>query len=46
MVGSFGPAFLFAYAQTQLESGITGVLNALTPIFALLVGVLFFKGKT
>lgn len=45
MVGSFGPAFLFAYAQTQLESGITGVLNALTPIFALLVGVLFFKGS-
>ncbi|MGM0581668.1 MAG: DMT family transporter [Bacteroidota bacterium] len=45
MVGSFGPAFLFAYAQTQLESGITGVLNALTPIFALLVGVIFFKGK-
>lgn len=45
MVGSFGPAFLFAYAQTQLESGITGVLNALTPIFALLVGVIFFKGS-
>lgn len=45
MVGSFAPAFLFAYAQTQLESGITGVLNALTPIFALLVGVVFFKGR-
>lgn len=45
MVGSFGPAFFFAYAQTQLESGITGVLNALTPIFALLVGVLFFNGS-
>lgn len=45
MVGSFAPAFLFAYAQTQLESGITGVLNALTPIFALLVGVIFFKGS-
>lgn len=45
MVGSFAPAFLFAYAQTQLQSGVTGVLNALTPIFALLVGVLFFGGK-
>ncbi len=45
MIGSFAPAFLFAYAQTNLESGITGVLNALTPIFALLVGVIFFSGK-
>ncbi|GAA5032339.1 permease [Marivirga lumbricoides] len=45
MLGSFAPAFLFAYAQTQLQSGVTGVLNALTPIFALLVGVLFFRGK-
>ncbi|PTB98031.1 EamA family transporter [Marivirga lumbricoides] len=45
MLGSFAPAFLFAYAQTQLQSGVTGVLNALTPIFALLVGVLFFGGK-
>ena len=45
MIGSFGPAFLFAIAQTQLASGITGVLNALTPIFAMLVGVLFFGGS-
>lgn len=45
MIGSFGPAFFFAIAQTQLDSGITGVLNALTPIFALLVGVLFFGAK-
>jgi drug/metabolite transporter (DMT)-like permease len=45
MIGSFGPAFLFAIAQTQLASGITGVLNALTPLFALLVGVLFFGGQ-
>ncbi|MDX1427980.1 MAG: DMT family transporter, partial [Salegentibacter mishustinae] len=44
MIGSFGPAFLFAIAQTQLASGITGVLNALTPLFALVVGVLFFDG--
>lgn len=44
MLGSFAPAFLFAFAQTRLESGVTGVLNALTPIFALLVGVMFFNG--
>ncbi len=45
MIGSFAPAFLFAIAQTQLASGITGMLNALTPIFALLVGVAFFGGQ-
>ena len=45
MVGSFAPAFFFAYAQTQLESSVTGVLNALTPIFALLVGVVFYGGS-
>ncbi len=40
--GSFLPAFLFAAAQTRLESSIAGVLNALTPLFVLITGVLFF----
>jgi len=43
LVGSFIPAFLFAIGQTQLPSGITGALNALTPIFVLIMGVIFFK---
>lgn len=42
MVGSFIPAFLFAQAQTQLSSSLTGILNALTPLFVVLVGALFF----
>jgi len=42
LVGSTIPAFLFAKAQTQLPSGITGVLNALTPLFVLILGTLFF----
>lgn len=41
-VGSFGPAFLFALAQTQLESGLAGSLNALTPLFTILIGSWFF----
>lgn len=44
-VGSFIPAFLFAKAQTQLESGLTGILNALTPLFVVIMGALFFKQK-
>jgi len=43
MVGSFIPAFLFAKAQTQLSSSLTGVLNALTPLSVVVIGALFFK---
>lgn len=42
LVGSFIPAFLFAEAQTQLSSSVTGILNALTPLFVVLIGALFF----
>ncbi len=45
LVGSFIPAFLFALGQTKLDSGITGVLNGLTPIFTLIIGGLFFAQK-
>ncbi|MEL7147962.1 MAG: DMT family transporter [Bacteroidota bacterium] len=43
VVGSLGPAFLFAVAQTQLPSSLTGVINALTPLFVIIMGALFFK---
>lgn len=43
LVGSFIPAFLFAFAQTQLTSGVTGVLNTFTPLATLLLGTLVFK---
>lgn len=43
--GSFIPAFLFAAAETELPSSLTGVLNALTPIFVISIGVIFFKQK-
>jgi drug/metabolite transporter (DMT)-like permease len=43
MVGSFIPAFLFAKAQTEIDSSIAGVLNALTPFFVLLIGVIVYK---
>lgn len=43
LVGSFLPAFLFATAQTRLSSSVTGILNSLTPLFVLILGVFFFK---
>ncbi|WP_057939622.1 DMT family transporter [Algoriphagus resistens] len=45
LVGSFIPAFLFAKAQTQLSSSLTGVLNALTPLSVVVIGALFFSSK-
>ena len=45
-VGFFGsglPAFCFTFAQTHIDSGITGVLNSLTPVFTFILGVLLFS---
>lgn len=43
LMGIFFPAFLFAIAQTRLESSVTGIMNSLTPICTLLVGVFFYS---
>ncbi|MBV6640492.1 MAG: EamA family transporter [Cyclobacteriaceae bacterium] len=43
--GSFIPAFLFAIAQTRIESAVTGILNTLTPLFTVLFGLWFFKQR-
>jgi drug/metabolite transporter (DMT)-like permease len=42
ILGNLLPAFLFAYAETRLASGLAGVLNSLTALFTLLVGAIFF----
>ena len=46
LIGSFIPAILFCIAQTKIDSALAGMLNALTPLFVIVVGVLFFKTKT
>lgn len=43
LIGYFIPAFLFAKAQTQIDSSITGILNSTTPLFTLIIGTLFYK---
>lgn len=45
MMGIFIPSFLFATAQTRMDSSVAGMLNTLTPIFTLLVGSIIFKQK-
>jgi drug/metabolite transporter (DMT)-like permease len=42
-IGNFFPAFLFCIAETKINSSLAGIVNALTPLFAILMGVLFFK---
>lgn len=46
LVGLFGtgvPPFLFTYAQTQIGSALAGLLNALTPLFTFIFGLLIWK---
>lgn len=42
-VGSLAPAFLFAAAQKGIDSSLAGILNSLTPLFTLILGMIFFK---
>ncbi len=45
-LGSFFPAFLFCIAETKIDGSLAGSLNALTPIFVIITGALFFKMQT
>ncbi|MFB0909979.1 MAG: DMT family transporter, partial [Flavobacterium sp.] len=42
MFGTFIPAFLFAIAQTEIDSSVTSILNSLTPLNTLVLGALVF----
>lgn len=42
MFGTFIPAFLFAMAQTQIDSSVSSILNSLTPLNTMVIGALFF----
>ncbi len=45
LAGSGIPAYLFANAQTQVTSSVSGILNSLTPLFTFVFGIAFFKAK-
>ncbi len=42
LFGTFIPAFLFSIAQTQISSSVSSILNSLTPLNTLVLGVLLF----
>ncbi|EZH74877.1 permease [Aquimarina atlantica] len=41
--GTFIPAFLFAFAETEIDSGIASILNSTTPLVTLILGMLIFS---
>ena len=43
VLGNFIPAYLFCIAETKIDSALAGILNSLTPLFTILVGIAFFK---
>jgi drug/metabolite transporter (DMT)-like permease len=46
IIGTFFPAFLFAYAETQIDSAVASILNSLVPMNTVLIGLAVFKIST
>jgi drug/metabolite transporter (DMT)-like permease len=44
-IGNAIPAFLFATAQTEVNSSLAGILNSLTPIFTMVIGILLYGNR-
>jgi len=42
LIGFAIPALLFTKAQTRINSSLAGILNSLTPMFTIIVGVLLY----
>lgn len=45
LTGTALPSFLFALAQTQVSSSVAGILNSLSPLFTMLLGIFFFRAE-
>lgn len=41
--GTFFPAYLFSYAETEIDSAIVSILNSTTPLLSMLVGIFIFE---
>ena len=42
LLGTFFPAFLFAYAQTEIDSAVSAILNSTVPLITLILGAIVF----
>jgi drug/metabolite transporter (DMT)-like permease len=45
LLGNFFPAFLYCLAEIKIDSSLASILNALTPVCAIIIGVAFFQLK-
>ena len=45
LMGSFLPSLLFAWAGSKIDSALSGMLNATTPLFTVLIGIVFFRQR-
>lgn len=45
LMGSFFPSLLFAWAGSKLDSALSGMLNAVTPLFTVLIGISLFQQR-
>ena len=43
--GTFFPSYLFAFAETVIDSSVAAVLNGITPLFTLILGLMFFNSS-
>ncbi|EGV42263.1 DMT family transporter [Bizionia argentinensis JUB59] len=43
LLGSFFPAFLFAIAETEIDSAVASILNSLVPLNTILLGFAVFR---
>lgn len=41
--GTFFPAYLFSFAETEIDSAIVSILNSTTPLLSMLVGIALFE---
>ena len=45
LIGFAIPAVLFTKAQTRIDSSLAGMLNSLTPMFTLIIGILIYRSS-
>jgi len=45
LLGTGIPVFLFAFAETEIDSAVVGILNSSVPLLAFIFGILLFGAK-
>ncbi|MGC6431959.1 MAG: DMT family transporter [Jejuia sp.] len=46
LLGTFFPSFLFAFAETEIDSAVASILNSLVPLNTIVLGFFVFKLKS